>query len=118
MARFNEILVGRYNGFLQKLLSMKGGPPAAQLATEIGVNIGLFHGVENRYLEGWLRFGLNSSVTGGVAQFAAIRWRNPATSNIVAEFAKRSIQGSAPCSPRLQSSKTEAALTTVITLAQ
>jgi len=113
MAKFNEILVGRYNRFLQKLLAMKGGPPAAQLATEIGVNIGLFHGVENLYLEGWLRFGLNSSVTGGAAQFAAIRWRNPANSNIVAVFEKLSIQGGAADTPRLQYRATGVDLTTV-----
>src|SRR5258707_3416526 len=113
MAKFNEILVGRYNRFLQKLLSMKGGPPASQLSTEISVNIGLFHGVENRYLEGWLRFGLNSSVTGGAAQFAAIRWRNPANSNIVAVFEKLSIQGGAADTPRLQYRSTGVGLTTV-----
>jgi len=113
MAKFNEILVGRYNRFLQKLLSMKGGPPASQLSTEISVNIGLFHGVENRYLEGWLRFGLNSSVTGGAAQFAAIRWRNPANSNIVAVFEKLSIQGGAADTPRLQYRTTGVDLTTV-----
>ncbi len=56
MAKFNEILVGRYNRYLQKLLGIKGGPPAAQLATEISTAIGLFHGVENRALEGWYRF--------------------------------------------------------------
>src|SRR5882762_4396490 len=41
MARFNEILTGRYNRFLQKLLQMKGGPPSAQLASEIqpGFNV-------------------------------------------------------------------------------
>ncbi len=38
MALFNEILVGRYNRFLQRLLSMKGHPPAPQLASEIQPN--------------------------------------------------------------------------------
>ncbi len=89
MAKFNEILVGRYNRFLQKLLSMKGGPPASQLSTEISVNIGL------------------------AAQFAAIRWRNPANSNIVAVFEKLSIQGGAADTPRLQYRSTGVDLTTV-----
>jgi len=39
MAKFNEILAGRYNRFLQKLFQMKGGPPSAQLSSEITTNI-------------------------------------------------------------------------------
>jgi|SRR6267143_319796 len=84
MARFNEILTGRYNRFLQKLLQMKGGPPSAQLASEITPNIQFFSGVETRYLEGWERFG-NGVVTGAVAaQTSAFRFRNPAKSGFVA----------------------------------
>jgi hypothetical protein len=84
MARFNEILVGRYNRFFQKLFAMKGGPPAPQLASEVGCNLPLFSGVENRYLEGWERFG-NGIVTGAVAaQTSAFRFRNPAGSGLVA----------------------------------
>src|SRR5258708_40293223 len=84
MALFNEILVGRYNRFLQKLLAMKGGPPAPQLATEIGTNIQLFHGVENRYLEGWQRFGGQFSVpAAGVGNVGGFRFRNPAGNNVI-----------------------------------
>lgn len=84
MARYNEILAGRYNRFLQKLLSMKGGPPSPQLATEVSVNIQLFNGVENRYLESWERFAVLSNQVAVAAQTCAVRYRNPAGSNLMA----------------------------------
>ena len=82
MARFNEILVGRYNRFLQKLLAMKGGPPAPQLSSEIAVGIPLFHGVENRYLEGWERFSVSTTVAAAVGNVDGVKLRNPTTSNV------------------------------------
>jgi hypothetical protein len=67
MARFNEILVGRFNRALQKTFGMKGGPPSAQLATEIQPNISMFWGNEQRYLEGWQKFGVQANVAAGGA---------------------------------------------------
>lgn len=84
MARFNEILVGRYNRFLQKFLSMKGGPPAPQLASEMMATWSLFHGRENRYLEGWETFWITTLVGAVAAQNSAVRLRNPTTANIIA----------------------------------
>jgi hypothetical protein len=89
MARFNEILVGRYNRYLQKLLSMKGGPPSAQLSTEITANLQLFHGIETRYLEGWNRFGQEQAVlAGGAGNVGQVRIRNPGTSNVIGVIEK------------------------------
>ncbi len=91
MARYNEIQVGRYNRYLQKLLSMKGEVPAPQLGSEISTFIQLFHGVENRYLEGWDRFA-NLITQGGIAAiFSAVRMRNPSGSNVIAVFEKLSV---------------------------
>jgi len=84
MARFNEILVARYNRFLQKLLAFKGGPPAAQLASEINATFSFFNGAENRYLEGWNRYGTAVAVAAFAAQSGAIRLRNPVGSNVIA----------------------------------
>jgi hypothetical protein len=53
MAKYNEILTGRYNRFIQKLFSMKGPAPAPQLSSDIAMQMSFFNGVENRYLEGW-----------------------------------------------------------------
>ncbi|SRR6266851_172144 len=92
MARFNEILVGRYNRFLQKFLSIKGGPPSPQLASEIMATWALFHGVENRYLEGWDEFTASFALaTGGVGNVDFLRVRNPAGSNVIAVFFKISM---------------------------
>lgn len=40
-AMYNEILSGRYNRILQKLLSMKGGAPAPQLSGDLSAGITL-----------------------------------------------------------------------------
>src|SRR5467141_951604 len=83
MARFNEILAGRYNRFLQKLFQLKGGPPSAQLASEVMPVFPFFTGVEHRYLEGWDRYAIFLTQPAVAAQNSALRIRNPATSNIV-----------------------------------
>src|SRR5260370_38399849 len=87
MARYNEILVGRYNRMLQKLFGMKGGVVAPQLASEISAAFPLFSGVENRYLESWNRF---TSVVNQVALAgtpAQCQLRNT-TSNVIAVIDK------------------------------
>jgi hypothetical protein len=91
MARYNEILVGRYNKFLLKLLGMKGQAPAPQLAGDISATLNLFSGAENRYLESWQRFGVGFVQTALAANTAGIRLRNPATSNVIAVLEKISI---------------------------
>jgi hypothetical protein len=88
MARFNEILVGRYNRYLQKLLAIKGAAVTAVLSTEIQPQITLFHGIETRYLEGWSLFGVSVVINATVGQTDAVRLRNPAGSNVIAVVEK------------------------------
>ena len=89
MARFNEILVGRYNRFLQKLFSMKGDAALFQLSSEMQSVFPFFSGVENRNLEAWDRFGqFVSQGAGGAGVLSAIRFRNPVGSNVIAVFEK------------------------------
>jgi hypothetical protein len=89
MAKFNEILVGRFNRSLQKLLSMKGGPPAAQLATEITPNVQFNQmGNDFRYLEGWDIFGAQINPAGLAANNNGFRLRNPGPSNVIAVVEK------------------------------
>ncbi len=88
MARFNEILVGRYNRLVQKLFSMKGPASLVTLSDEMMSVLPLFYGAENRYLEGWDRFGFNVSIAGTVGNNSGCRVRNPAGSNVVAVFEK------------------------------
>lgn len=85
MAKFNEILVGRYNRLLQKLLQIKGTAPTPVLSTEVQPVLPLFMGVENRYLESFERFGLHVFLpAGGVGFTSQFRLRNPAASNVIA----------------------------------
>jgi hypothetical protein len=89
MAKFNEILAGRFNRALQKLLSMKGGPPAAQLATEITTNIQFNQmGNDFRYLEGWDIFGNQGTFPASVGNTFGYRLRNPSASNVIAVVEK------------------------------
>src|SRR5260370_4518533 len=84
MARFNEILVGRFNRFLQKWLSMKGGPPSPQLAPEIQPNFNFFSGAENRALESWFLYGTFSSQAAVALQNSFFQLRNPSKSGVLA----------------------------------
>jgi hypothetical protein len=83
MARFNEILVGRYNRFLQKLLVLKGGPPSPQLSSEIGAGFVLFSGVENRYLEQWDRFGFQIGIGANAGFTSGVQMSNSLGSNVI-----------------------------------
>ncbi len=89
MARIDEILAGRYNRLFQKLFQIKGSGPRPTVMPEIGGQISLFHGAENRYLEGWERFGFSLSfAAGGVGNINHLRIRNPSTSRVIAVLEK------------------------------
>jgi hypothetical protein len=88
MARFNEILVGRYNRFIQKLFSMKGDASLFQFSTEMGASIVVFNGAENRYLEQWDRFALGIQQLAVAAVPSTIKLRNPVGSNVIAVLEK------------------------------
>jgi hypothetical protein len=90
MARYNEILVGRYNRALQKLLGIKGGPPSPQITSDITANIQFFHGVEIRYLEGWNQYGLYTVSLAVAANGSAIQMRNPTASGVISVIQKLS----------------------------
>ncbi len=94
MARYNEILVGRFNRLIQKLLSIKG--PASLISVEDSMQavIPLFHGVENRYLEGWGIFQRELSSAAVAGALANGRLRNPRGSKVIAVV--EIIFGSAP----------------------
>jgi len=83
MARFNEILTGRFNRTLQKMLQMKGGPPASQLATEIMPVFELENlPVELRTLAQFERYFGGSLLVQG-ATTGGMQIRNPLTSNTI-----------------------------------
>ncbi len=96
MARFNEILVGRYNRFLQKFLGMKGGPPSPQLASEISPQIQLDDAdrMENRFVasvRSWANAATSPAV---VAAFSAFRLSNPVNSGVIITVEKAFVSSS------------------------
>jgi hypothetical protein len=93
MAIFNEILVGRFNRSLQKAFGIKGSPPVRQIAGEIQPGYQILTGVENRYLEGWDRFGINLPLPAVAGQFSLSRLRNPVGSNMIAVFERITVSG-------------------------
>src|SRR5437899_9413190 len=84
MALYNEILVGRFARGIQKYFGAKGSPPIKQLAGDLYIVHKLFNGAENRYLEGWSRFGWVAGQAAAVGNKSAVRLRNPPTSNVIA----------------------------------
>jgi hypothetical protein len=88
MAGYNEILVGRFNRGLQKLFSIKGGPPVPTLGSEIMPIHPLASGVENRYLEGWNRFSSFFNLAAAVGFNSDARIRNPKANNVIAVLEK------------------------------
>lgn len=93
---YNEIQVGRYVRFLQKFLGTKAREPdAVTVAPEIAPVLPLFHGAENRYLEGWDRFGVQARVAAGVGLVDGFRLRNPQGSNVIAVVEAASVVFSA-----------------------
>src|SRR5437763_11360751 len=113
MAKFNEILVGRYNRALQKLLGMKGEPPAPQLASEIAATLSFFYGAEMRFIESWNIYGINAEASAAVGNSSGVRLRNPAASNVIAVIQRLSITGAAADKPGLQLGQAVADLATV-----
>jgi hypothetical protein len=80
---------GRFNRLFQKLLSTKGGAIVTDIGGELIPVLPLFWGVENRYLEGWDRFGLAFAVAaGGAGNNSLVRLRNSLTSGVVAVIEK------------------------------
>jgi len=88
MAVYNEIGIGRWNRFIQKITDIKGSPPARQLASEIVFQHPIFHGVENRYLESWDRFAVSLASGPIAAQQSGVRLTNPSGSNVIAVVEK------------------------------
>ena len=85
MARFNEILTGRHNRFFQKLFSMKGGPPAPQLSTEVQPNFDIEDSpIELRFLKGEYIYGISFVGAVVAAQFSFAQLRNPPSSGVLA----------------------------------
>ena len=103
MAQFNEILVGRFNRGLQKLLQVKGQAPAPQLAAEITPSIQLedFTAAEHRFVHGISRYGHRNQASAVAAQLTSWRLRNPVGSNVIVVLEKLMLFPGAGDQPRV-----------------
>src|SRR5258708_34587991 len=95
MAVYNEIGIGRWNRFIQKITDIKGGPPARQLASEIVFQHPILSGRENRYLESWNLFWATFGFGPSVANNNGCQLRNPAGSNVIAVMEEMDVFDSA-----------------------
>jgi hypothetical protein len=85
MALYNEILAGRYNRFLQKLMQLKGQAPAPQLASEITPAFDVEDTpVELKILKGTALFAAAFNIPGVAAQTSTFQLRNPLGSGVLA----------------------------------
>jgi hypothetical protein len=88
MARYNEILSGRFNKALQKIFSMKGEAPSPVVASEIIAVLPLFFGREGRVLEGCNTFGGGFIVTAVAGNISIIQISNPTNSKVMVVLEK------------------------------
>lgn len=91
MAKYNEILTGRHNRFIQKLFSMKGAAPASQLSGDVQMVHPFFHGAENRLLESWSLWGAANNTAAAGALVGSSQLRVPPNTNVCAVVEKISV---------------------------
>jgi hypothetical protein len=85
MALYNEILAGRFNRLLQKMLQLKGPAPAPQLSSEITPALDVEDiPVELRVLMNYNLYGVALQVPAVAAQNAGAQLRNPLGSGVIA----------------------------------
>lgn len=92
MARFNELQVGRYNRYFQKILSMKGPATVVTIADEIIPVLPLIAKAEDLFMQGWDAYALGDAVAGVAADQTVYALRNPAGSNVIAVISRLNIQ--------------------------
>jgi len=90
VAIYNEVLVGRYNRFIQRLLGIKGDAALRQIAGEIQPTMQVDDGLalENRFEIGWRSFVSVTQLAGSVGNAGHVRLRNPPGSGVIAVVEK------------------------------
>jgi hypothetical protein len=88
---FNEILSGRLNRYAQKLLVIKN-TALHGFTPELMMVLPIFSGVEDRYLQGWGRYALETVTAAVAAVQSGSQVRNPVGSNLVVVIEKLTLQ--------------------------
>lgn len=114
MARYNEILVGRHNRGIQKVLSMKGGPPAPQLSTEIQPQFDI-HKLRRDHIFtfGERLWAMTALQAAPGANVNAWRVRNPANSGVLGTIEKILLNAAGLSTPLVNMGGTVADLATI-----
>jgi hypothetical protein len=84
MARFNEVLAGRFNRFTQKHFSMKGRQGTPTISADIQMGMDYHSGEESRVHEAWNLYARSVSGAAIVGQLGEVELRNPPTSGVIA----------------------------------
>lgn len=84
----SSIFIARVNRYIERLFNVKGGPAILDIDPTISIEVPFLTGVEDRYTQGWNRFGIANNQPAVAAQASGVQFRNPAGSNVVAVFEK------------------------------
>lgn len=76
--------VYRFSRWLEARFNVKGGVPIIDINPSLDLAYSYVNGNDDRYLQGWNRFGFGVGQAGAAAQNAAVELHNPPGSNIIA----------------------------------
>lgn len=77
--------VQRVNRWIERVFNARGGSPVvSDVDSSIHVDYDFASGVEDRYLQGWNRFGAAGVIVAVAAQTSSMQIRNPTGSNVIA----------------------------------
>lgn len=111
-----DIWLGRFSRWVEKTFNIKGGPALVDLNPSVVTMLPLDKGVDQRYLEGWNRFGVVALQGAVAANFSRVRIRNPVGSNVILVLEQLAVASSTADSPLVTWGATVTDLTTLITL--
>lgn len=78
-----SINLGRWSRYIERYFNIKGGGGLMDVDPSVRAILPFFNGVEDRYLQGWNRFGVAANVAAVAANFSRVRIRNPVGSNVI-----------------------------------
>lgn len=78
-----SVNLGRWSRRVERYFNIKGGGGLMDVEQALRMTLSFATGVEERYLEGWNRFAVVTTVAAVAANFSRVRIRNPVGSNVV-----------------------------------
>lgn len=78
-----DVYISRFNRWFERLFNVKGGPTVLDVDSNVHMSFDYPIGNEDRFLQGWNRYGFAVTVGAVASNFGTVQLRNPASSNIV-----------------------------------